>query len=110
MQTAAIIYIVLAVVIVVALFVRSRSRERVPVFKLTEKDKADLREVRRELGIWRVLGRLVGGFASVLFIVGISSLLYHDPAHRIDTATSAWMIGLSLVLTVCAILLVRKSR
>jgi uncharacterized membrane protein YfcA len=110
MQTAAVIYIVLALVIIVALFVRSRAREGVPVFKLTEKDKSDLREVRRELGIWRVLARLVGGFGSVLFIVGVSSLFYRDPAHRIDATTSGWMIGLSVVLTFCAFLLLRKDK
>ncbi len=110
MQIAATIYIVLSVVIVIAMFVRSRAREGVPVFKLTDKDKTDLQEVRREFGIRRILARLLGGFAGLCFIGGVLSLFHREASGSVDWITAVVMIVLSQILLLCAVLLVRSKK
>jgi hypothetical protein len=108
MQIAATIFIVLSVGIIVAMFVRSKAREGVPVFKLTEKDKADLQEVHRELGIRRILARLLGGFAGLCFIGGVMSLFQRDVSGAVNWTVAAVMIVLSQILLLCVWLLIRK--
>jgi len=93
MQIAAIIFIVLAMAIVVAMFVRSRVREGVPVLKLTEKDRVELGEFRRELGVRRILARSLGGFAGVCFIGGVMSLFRRDASGRI-----AWTVAVAMIV------------
>jgi hypothetical protein len=108
MQIAATIFIVLSVGIIVAMFVRSRAREGVPVFKLTAKDRADLQEVRPELGIRRILARLLGGFAGLCFIGGVVSCFQRDSSGRVDWTIAVVMIVLSQILLLCVWLLIRK--
>jgi hypothetical protein len=110
MQIAAIIFAMLAVVIVVAMFVRSRTREGIPVFKLTARDKAELKETRRVFGIRRILARLLGGFAGVCFIGGVVCLFYREASGRVDCITAVIMIILGQILLLCAVLLWRSTK
>ena len=110
MQAAAVIYIVLAIVIVVALFVRGRVREGIPVFKLTAQDRADLRRARRELGIRRVSARLVGGLAGFCFIAAILALFHRDRSGGVNWTTAVVLTVLSQILLLCAVLLLKSAR
>jgi hypothetical protein len=110
MQIAATIFIVLAVAVIVAMFVRSRAREGVPVLKITEQDRVELREFRRELGPRRILARLLGGFAGICFVGGVMSLFHRDASGGVDWTIAVVMIVLSQILVLCVWLLVRTTK
>jgi hypothetical protein len=111
MQIAAIIYILLASILIIAMFGRSRAKEGIPVFKLTQRDKADLREMRRELKIRIVLARLLGGFGSVGFFAGVFSLFHKNESGRADwITTAAELIVFGSALCLCAVLLLKSAK
>lgn len=92
--------------IIIAVFVRSRSKEGIGTFEITKKDKAQIHEVRRELGFRRILGRLLGGFGSLAFVAGILSLV-QDQAHW---GVGMELIAISLFLVLCTVLLLRNTK
>jgi hypothetical protein len=100
------ILILLSVAVIVAMFVRSRAKEGVGVFEITDKDKADFKEARRELGVRRILARLAGGFGSIFFIGGVITLFQ----SRANWGVSVVMIAIGLFLAFCTALLVKASR
>jgi drug/metabolite transporter superfamily protein YnfA len=112
MTTVAVIFIVLAVLTCIAIFVRSRASGRVGVFEITQEDRAALQEVRRELGIRRLLGRLIGGFGGILVLAGLVSPLYPDSSGRVDWRIAGVLIAFGSLLVMCAVPLVkaRSSR
>src|SRR5437660_11671496 len=98
MQTAAIMFTLLGTSAIIAIFVRSRAREGIRPFELTDKDKAQFQEMRSALGIRRVLGRFLGWFGGLFLIAGISSPLYWGASGREDWSAAASLTGLGLVL------------
>ena len=110
MQIVAIIFTVLGTLAIIAIFVRSRSREGIHRFEFTDRDKTPFQEVRRELGIRRVLGRLLGGFGGLLLIAAICSPFYRSTSGREDWSIAAWLTGLGVLLVLCAVPLTRQSR
>jgi len=110
MQIAAIIYIVLAVVIVIAMFVRSKRREVAPIFKLTERDKANLREIRRDFSVRKLSARIIGGFGSLCFVSGVLSFFHRNVFGQVDWFTAIVLITLSLILLLPAVLLYRSAK
>lgn len=81
MEIAAIIFIAVATLAILGLFVRSRARQGIRPLELTDKDRAEFREVRREFGIRRVLGRLLGALGGILVVAGLSSPLSSSSAR-----------------------------
>ena len=100
----------LGMLLIVAVFVRSRAKEGVRTFEITAKDKTQFQEMRRELGVRRLLARLVGGFAAIFFIVGVSSLIFADSSSKADWKISAVLIAVGVVLAFVARFLVKGSR
>jgi uncharacterized membrane protein YfcA len=100
------ILILLAVAVVMAMFVRSRAKEGVGVLEVTDKDKEEFKEVRRELGIRRIFMRLIGGFAGISFIAGFATWFQ----NRADWRISVEMIAISIFLGFCTALLARGSK
>lgn len=110
MQIAAIIFIVLGTLTIVAIFARSRGREGIRPFEVTDKDRAQFQELRRELGFRRVLGRLLGTFGGLLIVGAICSPFYRDSSFEAAWYTIVLMMALGLFLVLCAVPLVRHSR
>jgi hypothetical protein len=100
------ILILLAVAIIVVMYVHSRAKEGVGVFELTDKDRADLREARREFRVRRILAKLLGGIGSICFIGGVATLIQ----SRADLQITIEMIVIGLFLAFCAVLLLRGSK
>ena len=98
--------ILLALSVVVATYVRGKAREGVRVVEITDKDKAQFQEVCRELGVRRILARLLGGIGSIFFIAGVVALFQ----SRADWRVPVGMIVIGLFLASCVALLVRGSR
>jgi len=110
METSAIIYIVVGIVAVVAVFVRSRVRWGAPALKLTDQDRAGLREFCRNFGVRRVFARLLGGLASLGFIAGGLSLFHRQASGGADWSSAVVLTVFSLILLLCAVLLLRSAR
>ena len=106
MQIAAVIYIVLAVIIFVGMFVRSRVKDGIPIFKATQQDKAELREFRREFAVRKLLAMLCQGFGIGCFIAAARLRFNHD----IALGTAVALVALSLVLLLCATILLSSAR
>ena len=96
--------------IMIGLFIWSRVRLGIPVFTVTAKDKTKFQEMRRELNVWRLLARLLGGFAAIFFIAGVSSVVFADSSGKTDWRIAAELITIGLVLAFCARFLVKHSR
>jgi hypothetical protein len=109
MQIAAIIYITLAAVIVIVMFVRSKAKEAAPIFKLTENDKADLREIRRDFSARKLFARLLGGFASLCFISGALSIFHRNASGQVDWFAAIELVILGQILLLFAVLLFRSA-
>jgi hypothetical protein len=109
MQTA-VIFILLAMLICITMFVWSSMREGVRPFEITEKDRADLKDIRQELGFRRVLGRLLGMFGGILIISGVFSGVYPEFSARDDWGTIFYMIALGLVSVLCGVRFIKHSK
>ena len=86
-----------------AVFMRSRAIAGIRVFEVTHKDKVEFQEMRRELGVRRILARLAGGFGSICFIGGVVTLLQ----NRADWHISLGMIAICGFLALCTSLLLK---
>jgi len=112
MEIAVIIFVALATLAILAMFVRSRARQGIRPFEITDEDKADFQEVRREFGIRRVLGGLLGMLGGVLVVGGfleVCSSLF-DSFAEVDWRTMVVMTALGVALVLCALPLIRQSR
>ena len=100
------IFIGLAILCIVALaaFIKASGGLR----KSTPAEQRE--ELVRELSIRRLLGRLIGGFASITFIAGVMSLFRRDASGRVDWPLGVVMIALSLFFALCVRLLIRKKK
>ncbi len=98
MQIAAIVFAVLGTAAIVVFFLRDRAREGVRPFEVTDKDKEQFHEMRRELGIRRGFGRLLGTFGGFLVVAGVCSPLYSDSSSRGDWHMMVVMIALGFLL------------
>jgi len=111
MEIAGIILAIVGILTVTLLFLRDRARQGIRPLEITERDRAQLQEMRRELSIRNVLGTafllvgyvsLVGGIAEALFRVITGTRL-------VDWHGTAFLIVLGLLLILCADRL-RKSK
>ncbi len=98
-----------ALLSVVGIFVRSRVREGIPVMSVTEEDKAQFKEMRREFSWRNVLGQFLGTLAGLFLLVAVLGPFY-SRGESYDWRASAIEIAFGLVLVLCARTLLRKSR
>ena len=92
-----------------AIFMRRRLIQGIPIFEMTAKDKTQLQEVRRELNIWRLLARFLGGIGSLALIAGMMTLINIHSSGKFDWRVSAVLVGSGIALLLPAILLARRS-
>lgn len=95
-----------AVLTCFAIFVRSRAIAGIRIFEITDKDKAELQEARRELGIRRILAKLAVGFGGICFLGSFATLSQNLADWRISV--EMFVIGGFLLL--CTVLLSRDSK
>ncbi|HZF00839.1 MAG TPA: hypothetical protein VE344_02985 [Methylomirabilota bacterium] len=106
----ALIPFALGILVILVMFVRSRSKQGVRTLEITDKDKAQFQEMRRELGVRRLLARLLGGFAAIFLIAGVSSVIFEGSSGKADLKTATVLIAVSLVLVFCVRFLVKNSK
>ena len=113
MQIAVIIFAVSGTLAIIALFVRDRAREGIRPLEITNKDKADLKDLkewgRREFAPRRFFGGLLGQFGGICILAGFLSPFYADTVPM-DWWASAYCIVVGLVLVFFATRLVKHSR
>jgi len=109
MQIAVIIFAVLGTLAIIALFVRDRARSGIRLLEITDKDKADMKEFRREFALRRFFGGLLGQFGGLSILAGFLSPFYADIVPM-DWWASAYCIVVGLVLVFFATRLVKHSR
>jgi hypothetical protein len=97
------------IVACIALFIRSRAVAGIPTLAVTDTDRAELQNFRREFGIRKILAQIIGTFAGLCFVAGFMSLFNLDERSRADRHTAVVLIVFSQILIFCVWLLVRKK-
>jgi hypothetical protein len=92
-----------------ALFMRSRNKESGKIFEVTDKDRAQFKELRREFAPRKLLGQLLARLGGLFIIAGICSPLYAHSSIKTEWKTALSMIVFGLCLGFCAALLVKPS-
>ena len=110
MQIAVIIFAVLGTLGIIAIFVRSRAQEGVGPLAVTDADKVQLRQLRRELGPRRVLARLLAGCGGLCLLASVTTPFRPDASGRVHWGAALWLTAAGLLLVLCAVPLVRHSK
>ena len=84
-----------AVTSLIAYFIRLKIKEGAPIFKLTEKDRKEIRDFRTELSPRNILIRLLTYFG-VLFVLAGCALVFHDLFVESNKRT-AWLAKMILI-------------
>ncbi len=97
-QTTAVLLITLSVLVILALFVRSRTREGGHPFEITDKDKADFRKAGHDLRSEFAPRKLVGQLLATLGSLLIACSFYPSDNWRWRTAFAMLVSGVGLTL------------
>ena len=95
---------------IIALFMLSRAREGIRLLEITDKDRAQFKEMRQELGFRRLLGRFVGIFAGLFILAGFLPSIVPDSSLKPDWRVNASLIVIGFVLAFSATRLLKPSR
>ena len=88
----------------------SRAREGIRLLEITDKDRAQFKEMRQELGFRRLLGRFVGIFAGLFILAGFLPSIVPDSSLKPDWRVNASLIVIGFVLAFSATRLLKPSR
>ena len=105
-----IIFATLGTWVIVWLYVRGRTREGIRPFQLAEKDKAQLKDIRSELNIWRLLARLLGGIGALSLVAGMMSLITLNSSGKFDWRSGVALIAIGIILILPTVFLARRSK
>jgi drug/metabolite transporter (DMT)-like permease len=94
---------------IAGVFMRSRIREGIPILTVTDKDRTQFKQMRREFGLRNVLGRLLATFGALVLLVAVVGPFY-SKAERYDWRVSIFAFVFGLTSVLCAKLLMGKSR
>ena len=97
-----------AAIAIVGVFLWSRLRRGIPMVSVTDEDRAQLKDLRRELGLRRMLGRFLGSLGALTLIAGLAQPLYSQGAQY-DWSVSAFALLLASIFIACAKPLLRRS-
>lgn len=96
--------------VIVLVFLRSRRKEGIRPLQVTEKDRMQFREIRRDLNIWRFSARLLGGFGVLALGAGMMSIFGLDSSGKIDWRGSIVCFVFGGIFILPAILVARRDR
>ncbi len=99
-----------AVMVCFSAFMRSRAIARTRIFEATDKDKAQIQELRRELNIGRLLARFLGGLGALACVAGIMSFSGIDSSGKPDLRGGIDCFVFGGVLILPAFWLAKRSR
>jgi len=106
MPIIATILIALGTLTVVVVFVISRARQGIRAFEITQSDKAEFQELRRQFGVRRLVGGLLGSLGGLCLAAAITSPLYAAPG--MDWRAIARLVVTGLLLVSFAVRLVNR--
>ncbi len=99
MQLAALLFAVLGILAIIALFLRDRARQGIPPLEVTAKDKAQLQEICTEVAPRRFAARLIGTFGTLIVTAAFYGVISSDsPRPKWSTFLSMLVTGVGLVL------------
>jgi len=97
-QTGAVLFLVVAIGTILVLFMRSRKREGVGLFEISDKDKAEFREtgseIAKEFAPRRLVGQLLATLGSLLVMAGF----YPTDSIKWSTTFGMFFTGVGLIL------------
>jgi|SRR5882724_5923526 len=108
MRITFIISFALGTLVILAMFVQSRKRKGIRPFEITDKDKAQFKEMRREFGIRKLLVGFIGGLGALFCLSGITYPLYADSNPDLGWRDAFRCLAFGAFLVFCAWLLTRR--
>jgi len=113
MQTFGILFvafIAVALVAILVMFMRERARMGIRPFELTDADKAQLKKMRRESGIRRLLAGFIGSLGAASCVAGITYPIFAASNPDLSWRDAFQCLALGAFLVFCAWLLVRNVK
>lgn len=103
-------FAVVGILVIVWLFVRSRRREGIRPLEVTDKDRKQFREMRRELNIWRFSARFLGGLGALALVSGMMSFFGLDTSGKPDWRSGIDCFVFGGILILPAVFVARRDR
>ena len=91
-----------ATLAVAAVFIRSRVREGIPIFAVTDEDKEDFKEMRREFGFRKLLGMLLANLGAIFMLAGVAWPIFAEPAEKVNWSAVTFLTLFGFLLVLCA--------
>ena len=109
-STAAVIMSASGLLACFAVFMRSRAIAGIGVFEVTDKDRAQFQEARRELNIWGLLARFLGGLGALALMAGMMSFLGLGSFSKPDWRGGIDCFVFGGILILPAVFLAKRSK
>lgn len=109
MEIAAITFIALGILVIIALFVRDRAKQGIRPLQVTDKDKAQLQEFCAEFAPRRLAGQLIGTLGALIVVAAFYGVVSSDSSTP-KWRTLFFMLITGVALVVAGGLLVKPPR
>ncbi|HVU28341.1 MAG TPA: hypothetical protein VHG71_11480 [Verrucomicrobiae bacterium] len=103
-------FAIVGISVIVWIFVRSRKREGIRPLQVTDKDRKQFREMRRELNIWRFSASFLGGLGALALVAGMMSFFGLDTSGSPDWRGGVDCFVFGGILILPAIFVARRDR